>query len=152
MASNKNWIAGITLALALALAIVGQSAAAAGYYRWTDDDGQTHFSQNPPENRPSEFVSRATGRPSSEPQTNAEPESSEKTETDTEAENGDPEQLQALPEKDPERCKQARNLLQTLDGYARVRARQPDGSYRVLTEEEKNEQRERAEEAIDIHC
>ena len=55
-------------------------------------------------------------------------------------------------EKNPEYCQRARENLETLSAYARIRVRGDDGEYRYIDEEEKARRRKEAEEAIAQHC
>ena len=55
-------------------------------------------------------------------------------------------------EKNPEFCQRARENLETLNTAARIRMRDEDGELRYINEEEKEEQRQRAREAIATHC
>ena len=55
-------------------------------------------------------------------------------------------------EKNPEYCQHARENLATLNSAARIRLRDDQGELRYLTEEEKEEQRQRASETIAAHC
>lgn len=127
---------------AVLLSSVATSAASKGYYRWTDAQGQIHYTQNPPLDQPAEFI--RTGPPHVTPALMP-------AET---ADGGHPEveTWEGLPEPDPELCRQAREVLESLDGYVRIRARKPDGTHTVLTEADKEEQREIAREAIELYC
>lgn len=55
-------------------------------------------------------------------------------------------------EKNPEYCQRARDNLATLDSAARIRLRNEQGELRYIDEEEKEEQRKRARETIELHC
>ncbi len=155
MARITHWPA--MAATALTLALLGNPAVADGYYRWVDDQGQTHFSQRPPEGRASEYVSRTTGRTiSSPPPRDAAPvEAPPAPVADAppaESEAADIDSIQGLPERDSEQCRQAREALEILDGHPRIRARGSDGEVRVLSQEEREAQRQQVQEVIDLHC
>ena len=68
-----------------------------------------------------------------------------------EAKSSGPKKMEGLADKDPEICRQAKNNLAGLRS-ARVRITEADGSQHYLTEEEKKEQRERAQKLIDLNC
>lgn len=143
----------IAVGLGLALTSFGVNAAGSGYYRWTDENGQTHFSQKPPEGKASDFVRSSTGSTEKPAQSaDDDPSKPQKKAEATPEQAKQPETLEALPEKDPERCARARNMQKSLEGYSRIRAKQADGTYRVLTEEDKTQQRETAQKAIEIYC
>jgi Domain of unknown function (DUF4124) len=55
-------------------------------------------------------------------------------------------------EKNPEYCKTAKENLQTLDSHARIRLRDEQGEYRYIDEDEKQEQRKLALDAIKAFC
>jgi len=143
-----------TLALATLLAIAPASAEE-GYYKWTDAKGNPHHSDRPPPAGVEyEFVSTGSGlkrRVSAGASDGREygsgtpampaPADDQPTEADR----------QAAIEKDPALCEQARGNLQTLNGMVRVRIRDDNG-IRWLTDEEKEFQRQRAQDLIEIHC
>jgi len=140
-----------TLAIAL-ISIVGvpSSMAAKNYYKWTDDDGVTHYSAQKPHNKESEKISVSTGLPT------ATSTDGNKIEAKTTASKPAP----AIPEKkreyvqtkDPERCTAATERLKTLTDYARVRVIDENGEARILSKEEKAEKTAEAEKAIEEDC
>lgn len=121
------------------------SLAESGHYRWTDENGTVKYSDRPPEGIKAEFIKFSSSRPSKA----SEPDSTDQ-QTEDSATAG-PRKLEALPAKDPQLCKQAQNNLKALQA-ARIRITEPDGSKRVLNEEEKEEQRENARKFIKVHC
>lgn len=137
--------------LAAIVASLSVSANSAGYYRWTDEQGQTHYTQSPPQGRPAEFIRTSTGSRSTESAAPADTGSAPDG-ANNEAAESQSEQLEGLPAPDPALCRQAHEVLESLDGYARIRAKQPDGSYKVLDEADKAEQRQLATEAIELYC
>jgi hypothetical protein len=60
--------------------------------------------------------------------------------------------MEALPEKDPAKCEQAKVNLNSLKSKARIRLTSPDGTQRFITDEERNAQIKLAEENIGMHC
>lgn len=117
-----------------------------GVYRWTDDQGNQHYSDKPPKGTESEFIKTATGR-------TTEPAPQDES-ANPEAEQGQapPASMEVVPEKDPTVCKQAKGNLQALSGRPRVRIKEANGEYRYLSEEEKETQRELARKNIEVHC
>lgn len=140
--------------LALTCLLVLMSAgviAKSGYYRWLDDNGQAHFTQKPPLDRPSKFIETARGYSSDE----ASPESSQSEPPKNAASSpgkNEPKQIEILPDKDPERCAQAKAALQSLDRGQRVRVTDDKGETRILNADEKKAQKDQAQEAIDVYC
>ena len=142
----RNPLLGCLCIASLLLSSAVSHSAPAGYYRWTDENGHPQFTQLPPDGKEAEWVESYTGRSAPPP-----------AEEPAEAEQPKPEGIlegstvEGLPEKDPVQCKNAKQTLETL-AFPRIRMRSADGSIRVLTEEERQEQRSRAEEVIKLHC
>lgn len=126
-----------------------------GYYRWRDANGTLHFSQQPPVDRPYEFVrddgARYLGqRPAPETSQTQNATQGLQPKATTE-DKGD--RMEALPPKDPERCAQAKQNLRTLDRKGvRIRSTDSQGNSRYLNQEELAEQRRRAEQAREVFC
>lgn len=143
----------IGLALLFTLGSAELLAAKSGYYRWTDDEGEVHFTQKPPLGRPSVFVETASGRQSSPSVRNNTASSSPSDDgTDTPSA-GTPNKMEVLPPKDPKLCTQAQGNMESLSvSGARIKATDKDGKARYLTPEEIEVQKQRAQDIIDIHC
>lgn len=122
-------------------------------FQWTDENGVVHFSQTAPENNQNavETTLRGaskTGGNSPAPVVAATKESAEQdapveaTETSSYT-------------KIPENCERARAMLATLsDGSSRqLRLRDPEtGEYSIATEQDRANQRERAQSQIEKDC
>lgn len=122
--------------------------AAQDYYKWTDENGVTHYSARKPHNQAAEVVSIQTGQRVAIPasgQTGAANSSS--TETAGQAVDGARENL-----KDPERCKNAQENLETMRTNARVRMREESGVIRYLSDAEKAEKIREFEQAAAESC
>jgi hypothetical protein len=152
---SPAWPRTILLALAVAATGLGAEFAAAerGYYKWLDARGNPqHSDRPPPAGVEYEFVSTETGlrrrvendeASGQVPPAPAVPAATRPARPAGEA--------QAAIEKDPEMCDKAKANLDTLNSTARVRIRDDDG-IRYLTEDEKEVQRQRAQNLINIHC
>jgi hypothetical protein len=128
-------------------------AAPAGYYRWKDDKGQFQATQQPPADRPSEFVRTSTGTSSQvAPGETSDNSSSPSTTPGQPAAAKKPVGMQALPDKDPEKCKQAQDAQGVLNSHARIREKGENGEYRYLAPEEIAEQKKLASESVGIYC
>ncbi len=142
---KQTYILLLGLVISLASSI-NSFAAPNGHWRWTDDKGVVQYSDHPPMGVKAEFVKFAStkhsGSKSDQEASNAE-NSSDKSEL--------PSEMEVLPEKDPALCAQAQGNLKALEA-ARIRITEPDGTKRILTEEEKEGQRENARKFIKIHC
>lgn len=142
-------------AATLLLAAPALFAAQQGYYRWHDDAGVEHFTQQPPPGRKSEFIATSTGKSTS---TNT-ADSGATSNTDSKGTNASDKDakkpatgpLQAIPDKDPEKCKQAQETQSALNSHARIREKVGD-EYRYLTADEINEQKRLTKESIDVYC
>lgn len=122
-----------------------------GYYRWKDDTGEVHFTQQPPLGRQYDFIETRGG--ANVVNNNAAAESADGQVDDGGAATAAPKKMEVLPPKDPVICSQAKSNLLTLQkSGARIRVTDPDGTSRLLNDEEVAEQKRRAQEAVGIHC
>jgi hypothetical protein len=152
---NKGFtrIAVMALVLAGASLSVSVTAVEKGYYKWTDSGGRPQHSDRPPPTGVDyEFISTETGL--SRRVTRAETSTPEKVAAPTpkksaaDTRDNDPVAI----EKNPELCDNARANLDTLNSKARVRIRDDDGAIRYLTPDEKDIQRQKAQDLIAVHC
>jgi hypothetical protein len=133
----------LVLVLVFALSHTAQ-ADKKGYWTWNDSKGDPQYSDRPPEGVDAVFVEKNTSNSAvSPPYQGQAANGEEKT--------SGPETMGALPTKDPEICRQAKNNLTNLRS-ARVRITEADGSKHFLTEDEKAAQRERNQRLIDLNC
>jgi len=146
--SRRAALSGCALALLLATPLL--SAEQAGYYRWKDDKGQFQATQQPPADRPSEYVKLSTGKsmPPSEPESGG----NGTGQTEGAKPNVAKGPIEGLPDRDPEKCKQARDTQAVLDSHARIRTKDDKGEYRYLSADEINEQKQLAKDSADIYC
>lgn len=127
------------------------AAGPAGYYRWLDDDNKPQFTQQPPKDRPSEFVRVSTGT-SSKVGPGAEEMPREEGAADQSGSTAARPTLESVPDRDPAKCQQSRETLAVLNSKARIREKGADGEYRYLTPDEIAEQRKLAADAVGIYC
>lgn len=156
---NKGLIKIVVAGVILAAASLSATLAVAekGHYKWIDSSGRpAHSDRPPPPGVEYEFVSSETGLSrrvtKEEPRTSGAtaapaPQPSAATGGQTAAGG---EQLAI--EKNPALCDSARANLDTLNSKARVRIRDGDGSIRYLTPDEKDVQRQKAQDLIAVHC
>lgn len=139
----------VSLFSTLAVVSLSSYADKSGYYRWSDDEGKIHFTQQPPNGRASVFIKTSSG-------TSLDSDVSTSESSAELADNGDetiPEKMEVLPPKNPGLCTKAKANMQSLAANgARIRISNADGSSRFLNSEEINEQKNRAQEVIKIHC
>lgn len=121
-----------------------------GYYRWKDDSGEFHFTQQPPVGRQYEFVETRAG---ASVVSNGGDDSDEIGSPEAAPAAAAPQRMEVLPEKDPAVCAQAKENLLTLEkNGARIRVTDENGNSRLLNPEEMAVQKQRAQDAINIHC
>lgn len=136
---------GMLLLTILSIAVLSSPTMAANYFKWTDENGVTHYSARKPVGHEAEVVRISAGGRS---QQQTEPEEASKVATDAPA----PTQPAQTVQKDEERCNWGRNTLSTLRNNHRIRMQDADGQLRYLTEEEKAEQLRLAQEAVEKEC
>lgn len=154
---NLRAILGATTLLALSSYA---AASCNGGYRWSEiKDGKTitHYTQQPPEGRASECVQISTGTRSqvnpgenddvSKPAGKSSADGQANTKPATK-----PVGMQGVPDKDPEKCKQAKDTRAVLDSHARIREKGDNGEYRYLTPDEIAEQKKLADESSEVYC
>ena len=131
--------------LAMTLGLTLAAPAMADIYRWTDDDGQVHFGENPPPGVDAEQLdSPAAPAPSdSEP-------APEAGQTDDTEEAAAPDDA-----PDPALAGMCDDVRQNAEVYADEsvrRVQREDGEVEVLTPEEREQRLEEAEAFLDEHC
>ena len=143
-----------TLATMTAL-VFAASVGAGEVHRWVDDQGNVHYSENPPPDAESQQMDVRTGRqmPQASPEDVAAPEEEE----DAQAAAGTEEATEERPDADAvaearqRNCETAREALETLDQHDRVQVEE-DGERRFLSPDEVEDQRTRYEELKAENC
>lgn len=143
-------------------ALHANTSVASSIYRWTDENGQVHFSQRPPEGQKSEQVNASKTRSfgqniddepaSAAPPVTAAPAASEQTgDNSAAAETSDgepaPEAAAQVIQKDAGLCAKAQESKKMLVSVPIVRR-----GGKVMTVEEKNSELKYVEEIISVHC
>lgn len=143
------------LILALLALLLPTFAQAQSVYRWTDEDGVTHFGDREPTGRQSDRVSVRTGRLSGTPAERATPQEQLRALDEQRNENTRRANETAVEEARRKQreanCATARSNLQVLSSHARVRIEE-GGEQRYLTPEEIETQRARFEQAVEENC
>lgn len=158
MKVSNVFLRGACVSALLAVTSAAFAAPPQGYYRWKDAAGAEHFTQQPPPGRKSEFVAVSTGKATAV----APGESIESTGTDTGTDKATAKTgtgagtkptgpIQGVPDKDPEKCKQAQDSQGVLNSHARIREKVGE-DYRYLTPEEIGDQKKLAQESVDVYC
>lgn len=145
------------VAIALLSLAGAQAVGAANLYRWTDSEGNPVISDRPPPHGV-EFETISTRSSVVE---RVQDENSTAADAASEAAEAEPERdtemrvevepKASIYKKNPENCKRARDNLEILE-LPRIRIVDENGEGRFLTEEEREEQRNQAREAIAQSC
>ncbi len=150
------------LAAGLTVFALSPLAMAAQFYKWTDEQGVTHYSEEPPPasaGKASEVKVRT--RLPSGAQTDADAVTDDKAATKPQAGKPDkkedkaatkPDESKAPPEQYAERCKSLKENLEAMQSRGRVRETGADGSVRALTDEEKQQRLDDTQRQIKAFC
>lgn len=150
----------IITAMLLLLAFSAPSQAAK-FYKWVDKDGVTHYTAQPPNDKPAETLNLRTGESRSAEKTEAEPdtkataEAKDNTPKEPEPESAPPPKTaqKAKDTKDPERCEKASSIRETLVNNNRVKVKDEEtGEYTYKSQEELEQWREKNAEDIRKYC
>lgn len=145
----------IRILLPLILAISWLGVAEARMYRWVDEDGTTVYSQSPPPSGEAAEIKINTAPPSPASQ----------TATDTAPDSASPESAQNPAAEGPskeeiaesnrikaENCAAARSNLDLYTNLGNKLLKTPDGLYKRLTEEERQQKMEESKALIGEFC
>lgn len=129
-----------------ALLLSMQVSHAEQFYKWTDDKGVVHYSQQPPQGKTSKAVKTHSSKGSSQAS-----DSSNDADSTENREGKSQEQTQTAPiekiKKDPELCEQAKKDAQMLRQKPIVRR-----NNKVMTLDEKNQALENLSEVVKLNC
>lgn len=157
LTSPRLLIAGAVFACVLAvLGSSGAAQAADTYYRWKDAQGKLVVSDRPPVSEEVEYevvsqksslIRRVQPGEGAVPKEVTPRPGNEFTQIDRRQ-----EELEVVA-KNPESCTRAKANLETLNTSARIRIRDKEtGELRFISEEEKETQRQKAQDTIRVHC
>ncbi|MDO6443965.1 DUF4124 domain-containing protein [Marinobacter sp. 2_MG-2023] len=144
-----------TLTLTLLMAVVPCMAMGASVYKWTDENGVTHFGDRQPVGSNSETVNVRSGTSSAAATNRSSPQEQlgklqeqQQKEADREKETA----VEAARRKQrAANCETAQENLKVIDSNARIRIEE-DGELRYLSPEEVSEQREKLEKIAAENC
>jgi hypothetical protein len=131
----------------LMLALAAQQSLAA-MYKWTDEEGNVHYTQHPPTNHPTEVIKPPPPAPSNRGYTPPSLSDGEKKE-DAAAE--DPEQAKMREEIARKNCEAARKNVEVLTAHRRIRESE-GGEVIVLDDKERQRRVEEARKDIKENC
>ena len=122
-------------------------------YRWVDENGVTIYSQSPPPSGKATIIKAPPPAPATAPgetmkklkaRLDAIEEAKKKKNEPKDKENKEADRKEVKKEN----CQSATENLKTLEQHARIRMKMDDGSYRMLPEEERQAQIEKAKNAM----
>lgn len=127
---------------------------AAKIYRWVDDKGQPHYSENPPRDIQAEALNiRASGTGSAgSAVTSSAPSSSKKVTSAVKESATESLTSEHSSEDKAKYCQQSRDLMQQMNTNTQRRFEQPDGSFRKLDQAEISDYRTQAQTGIENYC
>lgn len=143
------------LTLTLLLAVVPGVAMSASVYKWTDENGVTHFGDRQPTGAKAERVNVRSGTSSDAAGNKQSPQ--ERLQDMQDRQEGEAEKRQETAVEEARRkqreanCATARSNLDVIDRNARIRIEE-DGGQRYLSEEEIAEKRAEFERIAEENC
>ncbi|MEP6389099.1 MAG: DUF4124 domain-containing protein [Halioglobus sp.] len=143
-------------AVALIVAMLSSSStlAADKFYKWKDSSGIIQISDRPPPSGTpfEEGAINSSGNFIGSNQTRSN--STRQSSDDNTPVNAIGENPGKSPQfiKDPALCASARQNLESLDNFQRIRVQNADGSFRILSPEEKEGERAKAQKIIQLNC
>ncbi|MEM8563078.1 MAG: DUF4124 domain-containing protein [Pseudomonadota bacterium] len=143
---------GLSMACALFVLVTSLPVAAqTTYYRWQDDKGNMVHSDRPPASGvPYEVITSGSNLVR---KVDADEGAVPATTEPTVSNDFEPVESKAKPvQKNAEQCQRARDNLETLNTKVRIQIRNDQGELRPISEEEKDIQRQKALDAISVHC
>ena len=129
------------------------SAISKDFYRWTDENGSTHYALHPPKGKKSEKVRTMGGKFKTldvKPSNTAAVKAPTEPAVDSEPEATPPDTPQQIAQK-KENCKRAKSNLKSMQEKARVRVKDGD-DYRFLGEDEVKKQIKESKKAVKKYC
>lgn len=134
--------------------LAGQ-VAAENYYRWTDETGVVHYGSTPPKGVEAVKVKTwgggsKTGDSATEQTASNEAENSAAPAAPPSPE--EKERQRKVAERQQEVCKQEQQRLEVLKRPGRIRMKQPDGSFRYMTQDEIQQEINTTQKVIGDSC
>jgi hypothetical protein len=138
--------------LTLFLLLTSTTAMATRLYKWTDDKGNVYYGQTKPTDYNAVEVNAPPPPPADSPDLNK-PFAQQILGKDGDKPAGSGAASSDIdPATKASQCAKARNNLSNLQNNSRVRIKNPDGSVRLLTEEEKQAKFKESQKQIDYYC
>jgi hypothetical protein len=119
-------------------------------YKWKDEKGNIHYGQTKPTEYESAEVNKPPPPPANAPDLNKP--FAEQIRGKNQGDQTKPDTAQMDPGTKASQCAKARNNLTNLQNNSRVRVKNPDGSVRLLTDDEKQDKLKESQKQIDYYC
>jgi thiol:disulfide interchange protein len=146
----------IHLVVALSALFILAPVQAGAIYKWVDQEGITHYDEQPPVNVKYTTVKTYGSHPSGAKAATEQAETQRENQSEAGKKGVDYEHNKKISEENAkvaaENCKNAQDNLKTMEENARVRILDEKGEYRYLTEEEKQSQMKQAQDVIEKNC
>ena len=132
------------------------TATGGGIYKWTDDEGNVHYSSSPPPDQQAETVKPPPATDSEAAQKSLQ--KSRDILQPPEEKNKDSEKKKAAAEAEPDpaakkkRCEAARKALEQLRTANRLQYINEDGERAYMTPEQRAEREKKAQEMVEKNC
>lgn len=137
------------------LLAVGTSSVLAGMYKWVDEQGVTHYSQNPPPGGKAQAIKPPPTPADSETAVKRLEAQRQEAQKRREAGQRDARESQKNAESQAireESCRLAQKNLGTLEAHSRVAVQDADGNMKRLSEEERQAQLAEAKKQVEEYC
>lgn len=137
--------------LLLFLFLISTTAMATKLYKWTDEKGNVYYGQTKPTDFKAIEVNAPPPPPADSPDLNK-PFAEQILGKDGGKSSGPAPSSDIDPATKASQCAKARNNLTNLQNNARVRTKNPDGSVRLLSDEEKEAKLKESQKQVDYYC
>lgn len=132
------------------------TASSADVYKWTDEDGQVHYTQQPPTGREAQEI-KAPPPPTIDPRDAQKQiddliKQQEKQDRERTFEKALKKQKVQQQENEEKRCETAKSNLQKYQNNPNKLVRMPDGTVNRITEEERQQRISSLKEQVNVYC
>ncbi|MTI64104.1 MAG: DUF4124 domain-containing protein [Methylophaga sp.] len=147
---NVKWLCLVSAALLLSFSVHAQ------IYKWVDENGQTHYSQQPPESGQAEMIDVPPPPPINPDEARDEvqelieqQQAAEQAELEAEQQARQAAEQEAVRE---ENCRIARENLRSYQNNPGRRIMDQEGNVTRLTEEDRQQKIQEFQEQVDLYC
>ncbi len=141
------------ITLLFSLLFFASPLAHAGIYKWTDDQGNVHYSQTKPSNQKTESLRIKSHAPTDKstykrPSLDLKDKAKQAADSDAQSEKSN----EPSPQQQAEMCKRSRADLQILISQGQVRQKRQDGTVVYMTDEQKQKRIAAERQRIQKYC